>query len=112
MRRKSNRQPSAAGSDHVGNFRAYVEKVEKLVGAHAAQGRVVRANNSLGNVELEALQAHDLLFQRVPRDKPIDVDSLRREENGRWRSGARNTGKNIMGACQVRNIATLVCPMR
>ena len=42
--------------------------------AHAAHAGVLLADDDVGSEELEALEAHNLLLQGVPRYEPVDVD--------------------------------------
>lgn len=49
------------------------EEVEELVGAHTLQAGVLLADDRVGDVHLELLQAHDLLFQGAPSDQTIHI---------------------------------------
>lgn len=49
------------------------EEVEELVGAHTLQAGVLLADDRVGDVHLELLQAHDLLLQGATRDQTIHV---------------------------------------
>ena len=53
------------------------EEVEDLVCGHGLQGGVVAADDGVGGLELELLEAHDLLLDRVAGDQAVNVHDLK-----------------------------------
>lgn len=51
-----------------------LEEVEELVGAHGLERGVFLRDDGVGNVDLEFLQAHNLLLERAAGDEAVDVD--------------------------------------
>lgn len=49
------------------------KKIEELIGSHAFQMTVCHRYNRVGDLHLELLQTHNLLFQSTPRDQSVDV---------------------------------------
>ena len=50
------------------------EQVQQLACVHGAEGYIVLVDCGIGNIDLEALQAHDLVLQCVPHQQPVDCD--------------------------------------
>ena len=75
-RKRRKTAPGCGPHSGTAQWSTHLKEVQQLVGPHAAQRRIVRADDSLGNVQLEALQPHDLLLQRVFGDEAVDVDRL------------------------------------
>ena len=56
------------------------EQVEHLVGGHGLEAGVVRGDHRVGRLQLELLEAEDLLLDRVARDQTVDVYDLKKKE--------------------------------
>ena len=49
------------------------EQVQQATSIHGFEGHIVLVHHRVGNIQLEALQPHDLVLQAVPGQQPVHI---------------------------------------